>query len=393
MNNEATIKLSRVQVLAVAMLILGAIGSFAAFSQNRTMFTRAYLYGYVVWFGLTMGCLALMLLHHSIRANWSKPVLRLVEAGAGQVLAVAVMAIPIVFLWRAELFPWSNPQTATGFAQKAWYLNDTGFIVRMAVYFTVLWLFSAPVRRWSLAQDQSRDWSLSDKRVNVASPGILVFFLVMTFAITDLVMSLDPSWYSTIFAVIFIVGQGLSALALAIVMAYMLRRSRPFSEAISEDTFHDLGKMLLTLVMFWGYTAISQFLIMWAGNLPEEVVFYTQRMSGSFWYLGTALVALQFALPFVALLSARTKQKPHWLLLVTVLLIAMRLVDLFWLVIPFFGGADTQIANYAWMCASASALLGGFWLLLYTNAIRSHRMLPNHEPVGIEGMKEAADHV
>jgi hypothetical protein len=373
--------------LGVAALILGLVALIVMGQGARTFF-QAYLFGYIFWLNFSLGCFGLTLLHHVVRGSWGLPILRVLEAGARTLPLMAGLFVVVVLgMLFGDLYPWNNSRALQdgvmrhAVEAKASYLNPLWFIIRAVIYFGIWIGLSSFLNRSSLEQDRTGDASLAQERTNWSAPGMVVFFVSITFAVTDWVMSLDPRWYSTIFGVLFVTGQALTALAFSTLLMTRLVNYRPFSEIVTPQLTRDLGNLLLTLTMVWAYISLSQFLIMWAGNLPEEIAYYTTRNSGGWLPVGTVLILFQFFAPFLMLLSGRTKRTPGYLAGVATLILAMRVLDIAWIVIPFYQQAEQPVnANLAWMSVAALLGLGGIWLGAFTHQLRRHPLLPRHDP-------------
>jgi hypothetical protein len=207
----------------------------------------------------------------------------------------------------------------------------------------------------------------------------------MTFASVDWLMSLDPHWYSTIFGLILVAGQGLSAFAFVIAVLARLSTTEPYGRYLQPGHFHDLGKLLLAFVMLWAYFSFSQFLIIWAGNLPEEIPFFAERLEHGWQYLSLVLLLGHFVLPFALLLSRDLKRRPKLLARVAVFILVMRYLDLLWLVEPMFEHHGFPIH---WMDVAIPAGLVGIWLFVFVRMLRSRALLPLNDPF----FKEAFAH-
>jgi hypothetical protein len=211
----------------------------------------------------------------------------------------------------------------------------------------------------------------------VSRGGLLLFTLTMTFASIDWVMSLEPHWYSTIYGILFIGGQVLSAWAFVIPVLVRIAERPPFSAYITADQFHDLGKLLLAFVMIWSYFAFSQFLIIWSGNLPEETPWYLNRLRGGWQWLGGAEIVVHFALPFLVLLSRDLKRNGPMLAAVALGVLFMRFVDLFWMIQPAFSPGAFALH---WLDAVTLVGVGGLWLSQLIGQLKTRPVLPLREP-------------
>jgi len=244
------------------------------------------------------------------------------------------------------------------------------------------------LNRWSAEQDSGEATTRADsvRFRTVSAPGLLFLVLTVTFASVDWIMSLDPEWFSTIFGLLTIAGWGLTSFALTIVVLAKIQGSGGATDILKPRHFHDLGKLMLAFVMLWAYLSFSQFLIIWSGNLPEEIPWYVKRTTGSWGYVAIALVLGHFVLPFVLLLSQDLKKRGKLLSRVAIFIICMRLVDLIWLVEPEFRpGTGFPIH---WLDITLPVGLLGIWLFLFIRNLRSRALLPVNDPY----FKEAFAH-
>jgi hypothetical protein len=244
--------------------------------------------------------------------------------------------------------------------------------------------------KWSAEQDRGQTAVTEADSVRfrtVSAPGLLFLVLTVSLASVDWIMSLDPHWYSTIFGLLTVVGYGLSALAFTIAVLSLLQRGGALGGIISPRHFHDLGKLLLAFVMLWAYMAFSQFLIIWSGNLPEELPWYMDRIRGPWAAVALLLVVGHFALPFALLLSRDLKRHGNLLARVAVFIIAMRLIEAIWLVAPAFGhgGGDAEahvglLPPIHWMDIAIPIGVGGIWIFLFVRQLRSRSLVPFNDP-------------
>jgi hypothetical protein len=207
--------------------------------------------------------------------------------------------------------------------------------------------------------------------------GLLAYGLTITFASFDWLMSLEPHWFSTIYGVLIMGGQGLSALAFLIVVLVWLSRRPPLDRIVVPAHFHDLGNLMLAFVMLWAYFSFSQYLIIWAGNLPAEIAWYLHRMQTGWRPVAAVLIVFHFAVPFVVLLSRTVKRRGHLLLRVAVAVLVARLVDLLWLVAPEFHPNGIAIS---WMDAVLPLTVGALWTAAFVWQLRGRAILPVHDP-------------
>jgi hypothetical protein len=227
-------------------------------------------------------------------------------------------------------------------------------------------------------QDRTADRQFTKRMQLLSGPGMILFVFTVTFASIDWFMSLDPEWSSTIYGFVFVAAWSLSALAFTIAVMAALSKHEPMSNIVGQSHFQDLGKLLLTLVMLWSYFAFSQFLIIWSGNLPEEISWYLPRTRGTWGAIALAVVVLHFAFPFLFLLSRSFKRHAGKLVIVAVLILLMRLIDLFWMIAPNFNAGQFHIS---WMDLVAPIALGGLWLGFFARALTVRPLIPFNDPL------------
>jgi hypothetical protein len=288
---------------------------------------------------------------------------RLLESGTRTFPLLFLVLLPVL-IQLPRLYIWARPDAVAQdhlLHQKAAYLNVPFFLGRTAFYFGVWFLMSWLLNKWSVEQERGSTGA-KGKLQQVAGPGILLYGLTVTFAAVDWVMSLEPHWYSTIFGIIFMVGQALTTLAFLVIALRMLSFSAPMRPLLKPSHFHDLGNLMLAFVMLWAYVALSQFLIIWSGNLPEETPWYYTRLNGGWGGVALALVVLHWAIPFLILLVRKNKQQARILASLSVFMLAMRLVDLIWVVAPSFHEHGLSIH---WMDLVAPVAVGGLWVAFF----------------------------
>ncbi len=364
---------------ALAICVVGAF-------FNSTQFFRSYLLGFLFWTGVALGCLAIVMLHHLTGGDWGIVTRRVLESGTRTLPLMILLFLPILFGLH-RLYGWIHPINLP--PSQVTYFKLPFFIFRTLLYF-LIWLAMAYfLNRWSGDQDHSRDRGLLRRLQLLSGPGLVVYALTVTFASIDWVMSLEPRWYSTIFGILIIGGQTLSAMAFVIAAVVLLAQYRPFSEVLQPRHVHDLGKLLLMWVMLWAYFAFSQLLIIWSGNLPEEIPWYLHRLHGSWRWVGVMLILFHFALPFVLLLSRELKRSVRAMALLAVAVIFMRLVDLFWLTAPEFQPGGFHVH---WMDLLAPVGVGGIWLAFFARQLKSRPLLPIGDPHLAQALKREREH-
>jgi hypothetical protein len=341
---------------------------------------------FLFWIGITLGCLALLMVQHLTGGRWALIIRRILEAGTRTLPLMAVAALPLL-LGMKTLYSWSRPdQTDPVILSKHLYLNPTFFIARMVFYFAIWFFLSSTLNKWSREEDVEGSPSLWARFEALSGGGLVLYGLTVTFASVDWVMSLEPRWYSTIYGMLFMVGQALAALAFSVMILIWLSDREPLSDVVRPSYFQDLGSFLLAFVMLWAYLEFSQYLIIWGGNLTEEIPWYIRRMQGTWGHIGLLLVLLNFAFPFFLLLFRHVKSRTRSLAIVTGLVLMMRLVDMYWMVLPAFGGGN---AHLTWMNVALPFGLGAIWFAFFVWQLQRMPILPVHDP----RMEGVAEHV
>jgi hypothetical protein len=359
----------------IAGLVLTAIGLFF----SPVQFFRSYLWAFLFWFGIALGCLPLLMLYHLVGGAWGFTIRRIVESGTRTLPLLAVLFVPVL-IGIPQLYEWSHAEKVAqveSLRQKQAYLNVPFWILRSIFYFAV-WLFYAyRLNRMSVIQDETGEPRLVNAFERLSGPGLVAYGLTITFAAFDWAMSLEPQWYSTIYGMLWIVSQALSSLAFAIAMVALLSDRAPMSHVSVPDSLQDLGNLLLAFVMLWAYLSFAQFLIIWSGNLPEEIAWYLNRMRHGWQWVAAALITFHFFVPFILLLSRFRKRRVQWIATIAALVLFMRVVDTYWIVTPAFYGDHLTIH---WLDIFALVGIGGVWLGFYARQLTTMPLLPLHDP-------------
>jgi hypothetical protein len=366
---------SRALIAGVVGLAACVIGAF----QDPTEFYRSYLLAFLFWGGLGVGCLSLLFIQHLTGGRWGLLIRRLLEAGSRTLPFVALGFVPILF-GVSRLYAWADPAAVRGdeiLRHKSVFLNVPFFAARALFYFVVWSSVAYFLSVWSLKRDAGPSQRLERRLRGLSGGGMVLSGLAITFSSVDWAMSLDPHWFSTIYGIIFMVGQALSALTFAILLLSAMGDEDPFRRVVTRDTAHDLGKLLFAFVMLWTYIHLSQFLIIWSANVPEEIPWYLTRIRGGWKYLAWVVIALHFLAPFLALLSRSLKRNLPRLAAVAGLVLAARWLDLYWLIAPSF---DRPRLTLHWMDVAAAVGLGGLWLWLFARELAGRPLVPLRQP-------------
>jgi len=361
--------------VGIAGLIACAIG----FAFSPQQFFRSYLFAYLFWMSVGLGCLPILMMYHLVGGAWGYSIRRLLESGTRTIVLLSVLFIPVLAGMR-EIYRWVNPSTAEvgeAVLKKALYLNVPFFIARAVFFFFLWWFFANRLNRWSAAQDETGDLGLLRRFARLSGPGLTFYGFTLTFALIDWAMSLEPRWYSTVYGMLWMVDTALSGLAFAIVVFTFLSDRSPLSEVARPEHLHDLGNLLFAFLMLWAYLSFSQLIIMWAGNIPEEIDWYLSRLRHGWEWTAAALISFQFFVPWFLLLSRRNKRDRRRLGYIALLVLAMRIVDTFWMVTPAFYPDGFTLH---WLDPIALAGIGGVWLAMYARELLAMPLLAVNDP-------------
>jgi hypothetical protein len=362
----------------------------AAGVADKTEFFRAYLIAYLFWIGITLGSLALLMVQHLTGGRWALVIRRILEASSRTLPLMAVAALPVLAGMKT-IYGWSRPgQTDPVIVAKHFYLNPEFFVARTIFYFAIWFALAYFLNKWSREEDSGgAGLALWMRLEGLSGIGLVLYGFTVTFASIDWVMSLEPQWSSTIYGLLFMTSQALTAMAFSIAMLVWLSDRKPLSQFVRPAQFQDLGSFLLTFVMLWAYMEFSQYLIIWGGNLSDEIPWYLRRMEGVWGNLGLLLVILSFFFPFFLLLFRHVKRRTRSVVIVALLVLLMRLVDMYWLVLPAFGGGNVRLS---WMDVALPLGMGGVWFAYFCWQLQRLPILPLHDPRMEEIAEQAAQH-
>ena len=367
------------QTMQQRSLVIGAIAAIASVAGAYLApgsFYSAYLIGFMFWLGLSLGCMAILMLYHLVGGAWGTVIRRILESGMMTLPLMFFLFIPIL-LNLPKLYFWARPgltdRKIIEIHQS--YLNFNGILLRYILYFVIWFGMAYFLNRWSTEQDSIAGQSTLRFRA-MSSIGLVIYSLTISFAVIDWVMSLQARWISTIYGLLFIAGEALSAFCFVVVIENILGKRKPMSEYLTDTEVHDHGKFMLAFVMVWAYFNFSQWLIIWAGNLPEEIPWYVRRMNGGWEVAGLFLVVFHFAVPFALLLSQRLKRKTRTLVWLASWLMVMRIVDIFWHIEP----ASHPTFHVSWLHFTIVAGIGGLWMAYFFHNLRSRPLLAVNAP-------------
>lgn len=389
-ENGLTSTFNRWKGIGLIVFVLGLVGVGAGFASGPKVMLQGYLFAWVFWTFITLGCFGFMTMHHALRSNWSLSIIRMLEAGGGvEALFLSFLGYIPIMMNLKEVYPWADPANVVGnrtMEFKMWYLNTAGFTTRYIAYFAIFMLVAWLLRKSSRQHDLTLDPRLGALRMSVGAVGMVIYFVVGTFAVTDWVMSLEKYWYSSMLALMNMVGAGLGALGICTWLLLVNRDKSPYKEIMRPSLTKDLGNMCFATTMTWQYLMLSQYLITYAANLSEEVPYYLKRNLWGWEYLVTFVVLFQFFVPWTMLLSPRVKRYAKSTAAVAGLIFFVRIADIYWTVIPSMRSdihqekAMSLVASAShWQDWAAFALFMGGWFFVLGAQMLKAYPIPMHD--------------
>jgi hypothetical protein len=376
--------IARAQFPALILGILGIAGCAVGFALDRPEFFRAWLAPFLFWFLIASGALAILMLQYVTGGEWGLMIRRPLGAAARTIPLFFLLGLPVA-LGLSSIYSWARPEAAS-LPNRLW-LNPTGWSIRAVIYLALLTLWAWRIRGLSLDFAKTRSPYTELSRRRWASSGLLMIVLTLTLASADWLMSLEPKWYSSIFGIAFTVSAGLSAFAFVTFFLTVMADNKAMEGVLKPSHFRDLGNLMLAFTMLWAYTNFSQFLLIWYGNIKEETPYYLKRMHGVWGWMAAALVLFHFFLPFCMLLMRSIKDRPRTIAIVTIILLVMRFVDVYWLVAPAYYG---ETFRFSWITIFAFLGIGGIWLWAFIQQLKGQTIIPIHESWVDEAIREGA---
>ncbi len=358
----------------VASVLLGLRGD-----EALSRFFHAYLLAFTYFLSLSLGALFFVILHHLVRAGWGVVVRRLAEGLAANLLPLAALMIPVL-IGMNHLYHWTDAAAVAHdplLQAKRPYLNVPFFVIRAAVYFGVWILLANFFVRRSIAQDSSGDPKLTKSMERFSGPAMVLYGLTACVAAFDLLMSLDPHWFSTIFGVYYFSGAVVGFFACLTVLVVLLQQTGRLRKAITPEHYHDLGKLIFAFTVFWAYIAFSQYMLIWYANLPEETGWLLKRQTNGWESVAWMLLVGHFIIPFAVLLPRFVKRTRRFLFLPAVWVLLMHAVDLYWLVMP---QASPKSAAPHLVDLTCMIGVGGLYVAALAFRLRNRSLVPERDP-------------
>lgn len=359
--------------ITLAIGLAGALLGLIGWIMDGRQFLQSYLFAFIFWVEPALGCLGFLMLHHLVGGKWGNLVRRFLEAGSLTLPLMAVFFLPIAFGLR-DIYPWAVPGAMKDelLRHKAPYLNGVSFCLRSLLYFLIWAGLAWRLTHWSgvEARKTGADAEGAEdarRRMRVyAAPGLILFAFAGNFASFDWTMSLEPRWYSTLYGFLFLAQAAPATLSLLILSAVVTERKGFLSRVMDPSRFSDLGSLLLAFLVIWIYASFFQYMLIWYGNLPEEISWYVHRNAGGWKWIARFFVVFYFAVPFGILLFRSNRSSPRTLAWLGIGLQAVHLVYVFWFVTPSFRQDGFALH---WLDVAVWAGMGGLWGRVYLGAL------------------------
>lgn len=372
-------------IVGVIGIVLCLIGWLTP-APTRDAFYRAWLYAWFFFTGLSLGCMAWVMIHHLVGGGWGRAIQRLAEAGAMNLLLMMILFIPVIIGVKSQ-YPWADPaQVAKDpiLQHKAAFLNLGSWVVRYVIYFVVwfgltVWMISLQ-RRWDLTRNPRLLVTLR----RISAFGLVFFVYGITFAGTDWIMSREPHWFSNVFGFILSVGQALTAINFLVICLTLLLKYEPLKSYVTRGHYNDLGNLMFTTIILWAYMNLAQFLISWMGNIQDDVKYYHTRWTMAY---GITAIVAHFFLPFFILLSKDLKRRPERLMKVAIFIFLVHLIDVWFMVWPSNQPPVASFNRY-WLNVAAPVGIGGIWIALFLSQLGRRPLLAT---ATTEGPSDAAE--
>lgn len=364
----------------LSLVVAAAAGalSILGFFTSRTDFAYSYLIAFLFWFAITIGSMPLIMIHHLTAGGWGQVTRRILEIFLKNVPLLLLAFVPVVFCMK-ELYIWTHADLVQHdkiLQAKQYYLNVPFFLGRAGVYFLLWFFFSWVLCRGSLEYDRTGNAAVKRRLAAASGIGLVVYSMTSSFAGIDWTMTLDPYWFSTIYGAFYMVGNGVAAFAAAIVTARFLTDLGPLRPVMNAERSHDLGKLLFAFIMLWAYMHLSQFIIVWSGNLPEETPWYMRRFRNGWTFISLMVTFFHFAIPFLILLSRDLKRNIHAVSIVAGVILFMHWVEIFLFVKP----VHYERLSFHWLDLTCTLALGGLFKFFILGAFLKEPLTFSDDP-------------
>lgn len=373
--NDKFNKTGKIALILLAAGLLLMILSFAADSK-RAFFNYLLMFVYIISIGV--GSLAIVAMDYMTDAIWSTPFRRIAEFFSASIVLLPLLAVPLIFGMNS-LYEWMHEDAVLNdpvIAHKSAYLNSTFFIIRLFLYILIWMIFYFLITGNSQKQDKTKEFKYFKKNIKLSLAFGPVMFFTLTFAAIDLMMSLLPHWYSTIYGVYYFAGSAVGALALWSFTSALLTEKKLLHPDIKPNLFHSMGTLFFAMIVFWAYIAFSQYLLIWYGDIPEETIWIHVRMQNGWQYLSAASIFIQFLIPFLVLMPGASKSNLKVLKYTGIFMLAAHYLDLYWLVMP---GLKRGFI-FGWNETGFILFMVGFFMMVFKYKASKVSITPIEDP-------------
>lgn len=401
-NFQTPQEINRFRSLALGIGGIATLACLLGAYFNVEQALRSWLLGFIFWGGICIGSLGVLMLQYLTGGAWGVVIRRIAEAGSRTLPVIIILFIPLAIgVYYGKFYEWTHMGPEEHVMQaRGIYMTPWFWVVRSVIYFAIWYMMMHLLNKWSAKQDKAESVEASrlllERSSRFSGPMMVIYALVVTFAVVDWMMTLEPHWFSTMWGLLFVAGWALSCFCFVVAVLAYLSDKAPMDRVVGKRHFHDLGKLMLALVMVWAYFNFSQFLIIWSGNLPEETVFYITRMKGGWGYIGIALIVFHFAFPFLVLLQQDFKRRARWIATLAIFILVMRLVDMFYVIGPSPwvtpGSPLAGTFHIDWMDFAAPIATGGIWLWWFFGELLSRPLVPARDPYFEEAIEHGRGH-
>lgn len=376
---------SRGRSALVFCALVAWVATIAGYLWEPQRFFWSYLVGFSFCTTIALGALFFVMIQYLTGSAWSVPMRRFMETMMATLPVGLLLFLPVAFGVHS-LYEWSHADVVAKdqlLQQKAGYLNPQWFLIRAAIYFGIWSLWATMIYRASTKQDKTKSLEQMHTASRWSAPGLLFVFLSVSLAAFDWIMSLDPHWYSTIFGIYVYAGGGWSFFAALTIILLSLRKAGILDRVITVEHYHDLGKWMFALTVFWSYIAFSQYLLIWYGNLPEETIFFKHRFEGTWAWMSVALLVGHFFIPFAVLLPRKNKRNLSVLFVMSIWILVVHYIDLYWLIMPNF---DKHGVHFHWLDLATLAAVASVYGFVFWSRLKNHPLLPVGDPRFEQGL-------
>lgn len=366
---------SKVRTIITFLLLISGAAMAAGYFMDHKQFFHSYLAGFAWSTRILLGALFFLMAMYMAGAAWNVTVRRFQETLAASIPFGVVLFIPLIFGVH-DLYEWSHAEVVANdpiLQGKAVWLNEKMFVIKSLVYFGIWSIFALGIYKNSTSQDKDKDIRHMHSSARYSAPGLLVVFLATSFAAMDWIMSLNPHWYSTIYGIYIYAGGALASMCTIVLISLGFRSVGVLKNSITEEHYHDLGKWIFAVTVFWTYSAFSQYMLYWYANIPEETIWFKNRFTGSWLPVSQFLVIGHFLFPLFFLITRKTKRNMKTLAFMAVWMLLMDYLDIHWNIMPSLH--KTGFAPH-WMDIAAPVFCASFYGFFFWNRLKNHAIVP-----------------